>query len=376
MGLIITPQEQIDAYFASPALSQSKLKELQYGLDKFLATQRRKEEVDDSDKFHFLFGGAVDTILTGEEGEFEKKYYVSTLAKKPSDTEVNIIEFVFEQVYKNVTTNVKEMENLEKYEGFIQSAVDFYGWQPKWKPETKISKIIEVGQSYFEDLKLASGKKVLTSTQNDVVNAVVTSFRTNKRTAKYFDRETLKNLIEIDIYYQLPIYFTIDGVECKALLDFLVILKDKSGKVLTVQPFDIKTKNGYTIDFPSSAKSFRYDIQASWYSDALLNKTAVFPEGFPELTEEVVLKPFTFVVESSTEPGKPLLFQVNQEFLDNGRNGSYNPITGKCYHKGYLSLLNEFIYHTNSGWIEEEVVTRNNGVLELGWDGITEEYEH
>lgn len=376
MGLIITPQEQIDAYFASPALSQSKLKELQFGLDKFLATQRKREETDDSDKIHFLFGGAVDTILTGEEDDFNKNYYVSTLVKKPSDAEVAIIDFVFEQILNNVSANIEEMQNLENYTGFIQAAVDFYNWQPKWKTETRINKIIDVGSVYFEDLKAASGKKVLSMTQFETIQTVVNSFRTNERTAKYFDRKTIKNLQNVDVYYQLPIYFTLNEVSCKALLDFLIVRKDSSGKVVSIQPFDIKTKSGFTIDFASSAKTFRYDIQGAWYSDALLNKTAVFPLGFPDLPEDVMLKPFTFIVESSTNPGKPLIFQSNQEFLDTGRNGSYNPATGKCYHKGYLTLLNNFIYHTETGWIEEEIVAKNDGVLELGWDGITEIYEH
>lgn len=375
MGLIITPQAQIDAYFASPALSQSTLKELQYGLDKFLAVTKRREEVDDSDKFHFLFGGAVDTILTGEEGAFEEKYFISSLDKKPSDMEVNIVQFAFDEITREISSNMKEIGILEDYPGFVKNAIDFYGWQPKWKEDTKINKIIEVGSSYFEDLKLAFGKKILSSNQYDVVKLVINSFRTNKRTSHLFDREALAEFKNLDIYYQLPIYFEINGVKCKALLDLVAVWKDDEGKVLAIQPFDIKTKNGFTIDFPNSAKSFRYDIQGSWYSDAILNESAIFPEGFPKFEKDIELKPFTFVVESSTDPGKPLLFKANDEFLNTGRYGRVNPQTGKPINKGYISLLEDFVYHSKTNWTEERIVTENNGVLELGWDGITESYE-
>ena len=373
MGLIVTPQSEIDKYFASPALSQSNLKELGYGLDKYLATIRKREEADDSVKNHFLFGGAVDCILTVEEQVFNETYYTSNLLKKPSDAEVAMIDTVFEMVTTVVTSNVEEIDTLETYRGFIDTAVIKHDWY-KGKPgDVRIAGLIERGSEYFEDLKKAFGKKILTTTQKQMIDSVVHSFRTNPRTSKYFDRASLKENVEVDIYYQLPIYFELKGIKCKALLDFLLVFKSLDGDITSIQPFDIKTKQGYTIDFPSSAKSYRYDFQAAWYSDALLNPTAVFPEGL-KLPEDVDLKPFTFIVESSTEPGKPLVFKTNESFIDAGRNGVVNPVTGKIAVKGYHALLDDYNYYAKTEWKEEKIVTDNDGVLELSWDGIVENY--
>lgn len=372
MGVIITPQQKIDEYYASDRLSQSVLKELQYGLDKFLATQKKREE-DTGEKSYFIIGGAVDTILTGEEGIFEQKYYVSELENKPSDMEMNIISFVFDRIFNNITDNPEEIDFLSEYAELIQLAVDFYGWQPKWKLETRINKIIDVGSDYFEDLKNSAGKCVISGGQKEIIDNIVTSLKENERTSKYFNREFLTSSTEVDIYYQLPLYFMKEDIECKALLDFLIVIKN-DGIVVALEPFDIKTMSGYTIEFPNSVRTRRYDIQASWYNDALLNETTIFPEGFPDFNRSsVIMKPFTFIVESSTNPGKPLLFRSNEELLNIGRYGKFNEQTGKQIVKGYFKLLEDYKYYSETEWKEEKVVTDNNGVLNLGWDGIIEE---
>lgn len=85
------------------------------------------------------------------------------------------------------------------------------------------------------------------------------------------------------------------------------------------------------------------------------------------------MKPFTFIVESSTNPGKPLLFRSNEELLNIGRYGKFNEQTGKQVVKGYFKLLEDYKYYSETEWKEEKVVTDNNGVLNLGWDGIIEE---
>lgn len=372
MGLIITPQAQIDAYFANDAVSQSTLKDLQGGLDKFLAARRKKE---DKNKRHFIFGSAVDTLLTGEEGEFQRQYFTSSLTKKPSDAEVAIIEKVFNTIIANITDNTKEIGSFGEYGDIISKVTEELKWQPTWKPETRLTKMAVIGELYFEELKSSVGKTIIPNETFTLIELAVNSLRQNPRTKKFFDRESFINDKNVDIYYQLPIYFSIDGINCKALLDFFLVVKNSNGEVIYVQPFDIKTKSGYTIDFPTSVKSFRYDIQAAWYTDGLKNPTAKFPKGFPDM-KHVVMRPFTFVVDSSTEPGKPLLFQSQHDLLDAGRNGVYNDYTKKFLYRGYNSLLKEFIYHTKNGWVEDKVVAENDGVLSLGFDGITNDYEY
>ena len=70
--------------------------------------------------------------------------------------------------------------------------------------------------------------------------------------------------------------------------------------------------------------------------------------------EEITMRPFIFIVESSTSPGKPLLFKATEELMDIGRNGKVNEFTGKPYTKemveskiklnpNYSKAMNAFI---------------------------------
>ena len=66
MGVVITPQSEIDKYFESDALSQSSLKKLLTGINSFLNNQKEESELFYTEKGHFIIGSAVDMLLTGE----------------------------------------------------------------------------------------------------------------------------------------------------------------------------------------------------------------------------------------------------------------------------------------------------------------------
>jgi len=369
MGVIITPQIEIDKYFESNALSQSLLKKLLGGIDSFLNNQKEESELYYTEKGHFIIGSAVDTILTGEEGEFEKQYYVSQIEKKPSDTEMSIINMIFDEVM--LLNPNKEIQELSVYPGSIQKAIEEHGWQSNWKMETKINKIIDVGSEYFEDLKKGYGKQILTTSELQLINDIVVSLKFNSRTSKFFDRNALSRAELVTVYYQLPIYFQYRNIDSKALFDILIVIRDDSGKITSIQAFDLKTMNGSTLKFLNNLKSFRYDIQAAWYTQAILS---LFSNEL--IINEQVLKPFTFIVESNSNPGQPLLFEIDKEILNIGKYGKNDillPGTNDIIRQGvqgFNELIDTYIYQNENDWKEEKVITDNDGVLKIGWNGI------
>ena len=78
-----------------------------------------------------------------------------------------------------------------------------------------------------------------------------------------------------------------------------------------------------TIYFPKSLRQRRYDIQAAFYTEALKSKKEY---------ETYKILPFKFIVESTTNPGNPLVFTCNQELLEIGKSGrnAYN-LCDKAY---------------------------------------------
>jgi len=374
MSVIITPQEKIDEYFNSDALSQSQLKKILKGIDVFINSNEEEKKLYYEEKGHFVIGSAVDTILTGEAGEFEKQYHISTLVKKPSDVEMSIIQKVFDEL-KDVLT---EIEDLPTYLDSIEQSIvehDWYGGKPG---EKRIQGLLDRGAEYFEDLKKGLGKQILTAVEKKLIDDIVFSLKSNPRTMQFFNRIALDKRTDADIYYQLPIYFYYKGIYCKALLDMLIVIKDEDGNILSLTPIDLKTMNGSTLRFLSNLKSFRYDIQAAWYTEALLSDNSSFDLKC-KITEKMVL-PFMFVVESNSYPGQPLVYILDEQLLHIGKYGkkdlrvqlpsnNYDEVVIRKV-EGFDELIDIYLYQEANDWNEEEVITKNNGVLKIDWNGI------
>lgn len=395
MGVFVTPQSEIDAYYASEALGQSKAKKLLQGLPAFTA-----EEDDLSDKVFIKIGKGVDMLLTGEEGEFEANFHISKVEKAPSDAIIGIIQHVVERVKEDyneylLTIPVKDavqvvdggdhvvVENdtleeieitpfnvfageLHNWETYVLEGCANVNYQPRWGADAKFKAIVEPGSEYFKDLCNSEGKIIIDANTNNIIDNVVSSLKTHPRTAKYFNKEGQAEFGDnMDFYYQLPIYFMYNGVECKALLDFVVVIKDASGDILQVQPIDLKTMFGNTFDFPDSIKARRYDIQAAWYTEA------VYAHFCLDREDTSLVAPFRFIVESTTKQGKPLIFELDREYLYEARVGKQ--VSPSYYIPGMDDLIAKFNYHTENGWeLEQEIqeADEKGEFLKVNWNGI------
>jgi hypothetical protein len=367
MGLFITPQVEIDAYFASENINQSTLKNLEGGLGGLLANiaKRKKDKIENKPPpDYFLIGGAVDCILTGEAGEYEKQYYVSHLEKKPSDAEMLIVNQVFDEL---VREEIEIDLGLDGYLEMLAIAIVDQQWYKGNPGEKRTQGLLERCTPYFEDKKDSIGKKILSTEEANNINNIVNSLRHNPKTSKYFNRALQAAQEDMDFYYQLPIYFLYKGQACKALMDMVVVYKDSEGKITKIEPIDLKTMSGSTLQFGSKIKQHRYDIQAAWYTKAL-SSYFVFAEQN--------IDAFKFVVESTTGVGTPLVFEITNETLHHGRWGAnegyfvsedeqrelYFPAR-----KGYVQLMEEYIYYQDQGFTKDIIFEKYPDVVKVDW---------
>ena len=134
--------------------------------------------------------------------------------------------------------------------------------------------------------------------------------------------ENLKDLFNIvNLNSLLGEYTTplLKGVEALTL-DLVIVAKDDDGNILYVEPIDLKTMAGDTLKFISSLKSWRYDIQAAWYTEALESPSSTFRNIYnQDITGKIKL--FKFIVESSTDQGQPLVYEITPEVLHIGKYG-------------------------------------------------------
>ena len=346
MGLILSSLEKVKEYKEKEGINQSALKDLLKGL--FYYKNLRRVQTD-----YFTIGSAVDTILTGAEGEFENLFYCIRESTKPSDNIIRMLRFI----YNREDNCNRRLSDCSKE--IILDATS--NWQNNWKEDTKIKTLIKKGEDYYHELRRAKDRIIIDEKQEQLIWSIVNSLNRNERTKNFFNRFQWRNNKDIDCYYQLPIYFSIGDMSCKALLDIVLCTKDENNRIVSVQGLDLKTTSGSTYDFPKSIFKYRLDIQAAWYNLALRN--------WLNNNKEILIKPFSFIVESTTIPGEPLIYEMTEEYIEIGRKGRDKLMTKENHVireeiKGYEDLLKEYQYYEKTGW-EKDIKLDKNNVIKI-----------
>ena len=157
--------------------------------------------------------------------------------------------------------------------------------------------------------------------------------------------------------YQLPLYFTVNGVRCKALLDKVdVNLLQK-----LIWPQDIKTFREETLLFPKAIRERKYHFQAAFYTRAIQECLMQISSLIGEDVMYFDILPFSFIVESTKTPGCPLVYDLSYELLLLGENGD-------DFNKGYLDAIREYDFWLRHDFDVEKAVHPTNGRLIVGND--------
>jgi hypothetical protein len=340
-------------YYQNPALSQSKLKLLLTNPTLFETV--REPEMFYEEKKHFVVGSAVDCLLTTPD-IFDETYHISDVHSKPSDT----IKSILNQVYSCVNED-EEILTIDQYHDLIIQFCDSHEYSMAWKNATRFNKVCE-GYEYFEDLKSSKGKQVLSVDEKTLIDSIVMSIKSNEVTGAY-----LQEVKGLHKHYQLPLYFEYEGEDCKALLDLVIF--DHDSKI--IEPIDFKTLGDYVLNFPKAMRQRRYDIQAAFYTEALKAK-------YPDYT----ILPFKFIVESTINPGTPLVFTCHPQLLRIGKVGrpagytEVKHLDGTSYSlrvqeiKGFHQLIELYKYYTSNGFELDQVIREKNSELTIDWSGI------
>lgn len=199
------------------------------------------------------FGSAVDSIITGGQEEFKKKFIVAEFSSTP-DSIIKIVKSLFSQYGNSYRSLIMIPDDAIIKETKHQS------YQMNWRPETRARAIKEKGADYYNLLFIADGKTILdTQTYQDVCNAVRT-LKESKSTQFYFAED---NPFEPDIerFYQLKFKGEFNGVKYRNMADLIIV----NHKEKWVRPVDLKTSSHAEWDFYKSFVDWRYDIQARLY---------------------------------------------------------------------------------------------------------------
>lgn len=352
-------KQQVDEYHLRPELNQSQLKMLiVQGIQAFL--DKREElaaDLDFDEKAHFLIGNAVDAYFSYGVDEWIKMYHYSKLFRKPSDVEMRIIIMTMQKVTAGMVTDSESPDEYKKlaaypeqiYQAMNEVVTEYdstgnpkkIGYYMNRKPKTdryeddnryNVMPSVKSGlaQEYWEELITAKGKQILSDVETEIIMGkfnedgalikpgVIMSLLMHQNTAFLFNEETEG----VDTIYQMPLYFEEDGEQCKILPDILRVAH--RNKVII--PLDMKTLTGPILRFNDSVRIRRYDFQGGFYSNGIDKCRDQISALLGIDVSDYTLAPFSFVAESTTHIGTPLIFKLSPEMLRCGEfgDGRYN----------------------------------------------------
>lgn len=269
--LYYSTQEQVEEYYSSPALNQSYLKT-------FCIPKEYKEDVKEEEEMlpmqellqgyrepkNLLLGDYLDGYLTRQEKFLEERYFWEPISEKPSDNIMNIIRYYFNEI---------SSEDLSLKGPLIKIARDMQ-YRNNYSDDKLYETIVKEGGTYFTYLKRAEGKIILSEEEYQITRLMLSKVDESKYKTwifetpwKFFGDQIQSPDYYYEVHLQKPIYFMLDGVECKALLDILVVEKDiNTGEVTRAHVCDLKSTGFALFKFYQSVNKFRYDFQISFYT--------------------------------------------------------------------------------------------------------------
>ena len=326
-------------YKTISALNQSTLKQILISPQAYVKAKERQLARIESSERHFIFGSLVDMMLTESKEDFDKKYAVI-----PDDIGVTeVVDRIIKGIYDDVSYLVEE-KTLEDYKNEILEYCKYEQYQPRWKDETRINKIIEQGSKYFDILKESGTRSIITETEYaNAVNCVM-ALRTDKYTSKYCQKKSSNPNIEI--INKHVVVFDYQGLEFKGELDRVIINHEEK----TILPIDFKTTSKSVLNFESSFWHFRYDFQAAVYSLGLsLDKSERMQKYY---ADGYSFKPMLYIVVETFLNNPPMVFEISKTAINTGLYGNIDQVPKiKENLEGFTQAIKRFKYATeNDAW--------------------------
>lgn len=316
-------------YHNYPAWSYSQI--ARYAKDGFSAIAHLDEHTSPTTSMEF--GSLFDCIMT-KGHTAEEEYFVSS--STVPDAERKAFDFILTRT---------DMPFNEIPPTVLASLLDECQYYPRWKFETRLQHLTE-NEAYYQNKRL--GKKTVSETDWNDAMQMADAIHLDEYLKNIFGT---RNSLDVEYLYQLQFAanMTLDDgrtVHVKIMPDLLVV----NHKDMTIQPVDLKTSSCPAYEFADNFTKFRYDIQASLYTDVL--QTIMLDSEYAAYT----LLPYLFTDISRTDK-VPVTYQYDPREASQ-ENGLCFFSKDKTYqYKGWRQLLGEILDYKEANAVVPSNIT-------------------
>ena len=234
------------------------------------------------------FGSCVDSLITGNEGEFDSKFLVAEMQNEPSDAEKQIAE----RLYSRYGDKYKCFKDIP--EDCILSCLEDMQWNNHWLPKTRVKKLQEDCPGYYALLFEAEGRKIISTKLYNKAMDCVDALKSSIATRFYFEEDNAFDT-NIQRFYQLKFKAKMEGLDFKCMPDELIVVHDKK----IIVPVDLKTSSKAEWEFHKSFLQWKYYLQASLYT-RILKENLCKDEYFKDF--QIASYKFIVVNKASMKP--------------------------------------------------------------------------
>lgn len=327
-----------ESYDIHPGISQSDMKLFEQDIVDFYQQKILGEVPEEVKADHFEIGNLIDAILLDQDAL--KNFYVMADMKATGKVR-EVVDFIVTMLRAEDPPALPN--SLSAVPDRIEKAVVAVDYQKNWGMQTRVTKIMELGKGYYEQLLEAGDKSIVSMDNWNAAHTTVNSIQEDEFTGPILTllREGGK---DVEVCKQTALYGEFEGEPLKGLLDFYFVFE--STKV--IQPWDLKSCRNHA-GFMSNYRLMRYGRQGSFYSELLR-------QNYPEYT----IEPFRFLAIPTKSKEHVERYRMSESELYANAEGAE---TESGYHiKGWKEIIREIQWHRNAGdWSHRKEYFINGG---------------
>lgn len=322
-------------YRAYPALSYSFLKELNQVGPKIIL-----DGMDKKVSSGLTLGSLVDNLMTLDDYDWQDDFVITKFGLDFNGG--TALDSILKHLYENPDCSVKEEDMLDLSERLGL-------WSKIKDRQKRIDRIFteKFNEQYQLLSSIRAGKSIITEDDFTLALTMVDTLKSHRFTMDIFDAKP-----NVDIIYQVPVLYKIEGEDCKSLLDMVIV--DHNSK--RIYPNDLKT--GAEKNFLKNFNRYEYYLQGAMYSLAIDDWK--MQHGY----DEYDVMPFKFIYISRANPYQPLVYEMDDAFILDHINGFQNIYNE--YENGIIDLVKNYRWYIqNDIYDAKRHLHEQNGLIKL-----------
>jgi len=298
-------------------------------------------------------GSLVHLLLSLPES-FDEKFIIAG-TQRPAGQMGELVDNLITRAMKSIVNGVQQDAfgvlftdafNITKYD-YEGNEISFKKKEMQWALEKFEGKEPE---HYYKECMENIGKTVVSTATIESAERIVEKIKAHPYTAGIANLDTSDT---VEVFNELPILFTLDGVEYKAMIDKIVV----NHQAKSIQTYDWKTT--WQIDHPQgSYLKYGYYLQAAMYRDAI-NMWCIENDLIDYRVEPMV---FVFCDVSGFQA--PVLLKLTDDDVERACRGFL--YRGYRYN-GLRELQADIAWCLTTGqWGDSRELQESNGCVKLG----------